>query len=261
MKKWIFVFIAILLVLAGFFYWKKLNSKPTGPDKVLSAIEAPTPTPRAWKQSTVANVDGVPMRISWTVVQPKKVELYSNLKEQKLSEEIYVNKSCSVLVNGGFYSEKNTHLGLFISNFEIISRFSQNALLNGFLSIDSADKILISADLPYSNSRIALQTGPLLMLDNKPLILAIGNDEPERRIVAGTIPDNKLIFMVFYRDSAEFEGPLLGQLPEIINLFKKQTGIDILDAINLDGGSASIFISNYDRLNELAHAGSYFCVK
>lgn len=164
-------------------------------------------------------------------------------------------------MNGGFYSKQNTHLGLFVSNFETISRFSQNSLLNGFLSIDSADKITISADLPSATPRLGLQSGPLITRNGESLNLSINNDEPNRRIAAGTTRDNKLIFLVFYRDSAEFEGPLLGKLPEIINLFKKQTGIDIVDAINLDGGSASVFVSNYDLLRELTMIGSYFCIK
>ncbi len=261
MKRWVFVTFIILLIFAGFFYWKKSTPKP--PDKVLSAIEAPTtmPTPQIWKQSTVLNIDDSMIRISWAVVEPKDVELYSNLKEQHLSEQIKVDKSCSVLVNGGFYSEENTHLGLFVSNFETISRFSQNALLNGFLSIDSADKITISADLPSATPRLGLQSGPLLMLDKEPLTLTIKNDEPKRRIVAGTTLNNNLIFLAFYRDQSIYEGPMLEKLPDIINLFEKQTGIEIIDAINMDGGSASIFISNYDRLNELVHVGSYFCVK
>jgi len=227
----------------------------------LSAVETPTPTPHIWKQSIVLTINKVGIRISWAIVNPQEVELYSNLKEQKLSEEIKVDKSCQVLVNGGFYSKEDTYLGLFVSNFTTISKAIQSATLNGFLTIDSADKLIISADLPNNSLRLGLQSGPILILNGKPLTLSIKNDEPNRRIVAGATSDDKLIFLVFYRDSSQFEGPLLEELPEMIKLFEKQTGIDILDAINLDGGSASIFISNYDRLNELAHVGNYFCIK
>ncbi|KKR71291.1 MAG: hypothetical protein UU14_C0031G0003 [Candidatus Roizmanbacteria bacterium GW2011_GWB1_40_7] len=263
MKKWFLALsIITLLIFAGVFYWKKPIFQPK-PNKVLSAVEAPTtaPTPHAWKQSTVINFDGVPIRISWAIVQPKDVKLYSNLKEQHLSEQIKVDKSCSVLVNGGFYSEENTHLGLFVSNFEVISKFSQSATRNGFLWIDSSDNVKIGADFPSTIPRLGLQSGPLLKLNREPLALAIKNDEPKRRIVAGVALDNNLIFLVFYRDSAEYEGPMLEKLPEIIDLFKKQTGIDIVDAVNLDGGSASVFVSNYDSLRELTIVGSYFCAK
>lgn len=262
MKKWVLILIIILLISAGVFYWK--SSLPAN-KKVLSATEVPTqspsPSPSVWPQSILLNIDNSPIRISWAIVDPKKVELYDNLKEQKMSEEIKANKSCSVFVNGGFYSENKTHLGLFIANFETLSKFSQNDTFNGFLSIDSTDKILISADKPGNNPRIALQTGPLLILDDQPLTLTINNDEPERRIIAGTTIDNKLIFLALYREKNDLEGPLLEKLPEIINLFKEQANIKIINAINLDGGSASVFISKYDLLRELNIVGSYFCAK
>ena len=263
MKKWFLALsIITLLIFAGFFYWKK-STPQTLPhsNNVLSANEAPTVTPAVWKQSIVINDAAVPIRISWAKVKPEEVKLYSNLKEQKLSEEIKVNKSCQILVNGGFYSEENTHLGLFVSNFEVISKFSQSATRNGFLWIDSSDNVKIGADFPSTIPRLGLQSGPLLKLNREPLALAIKNDEPKRRIVAGVALDNNLIFLVFYRDSAEYEGPMLEKLPEIIDLFKKQTGIDIVDAVNLDGGSASVFVSNYDSLRELTIVGSYFCAK
>lgn len=262
MKKWIIVFfIIIILISAGIFYWKK--SPPKSPDKVLSATQAltPTPTPRIWKQSDVLNIDGIPMRISWTIVQPKNVELYDNLKEQHLSEQIKVDKSCSVLVNGGFYSEDNKHLGLFVTNFEIISKTSQNATRNGFLWIDSSNKVIISSDPPNITPHLGLQSGPLLIFNKKPLVLSINNDSAERRIVAATTSDNQLYFLAVYRDGSEYQGPLLGTLPEIIDQFAKKNNIDLWDAINLDGGIHSIFISSYDRLVELAHVGSYFCIK
>lgn len=262
MKKWVFVFfIIIIIILAGGFYWKK--SIPQPPNKVLSAIEAPTtaPTPRIWRQSTVLNIDGVTIRISWAQVNPKEVELYSNLKEQKLFEEIRVNKNCQVLVSGGFYSEENTHLGFFVANFETISQPIQSALLNGFLWINSNETVVIDSNPPNIIPRLGLQSGPLLMQNKEPLTLSIKDDETNRRIIAATTNSNQLYFLAFYRDGEDLQGPMLGELPEIINLFKKQTGIDIVDAINLDGGSHSIFITNYDLLREQARVGSYFCIK
>lgn len=259
MRNWFFIAILITLFFAGFLYSKKTADK-IPPPEVLSAAKAPTITPSAWKQSTVIDVEGIPVRISWAIADPEQVKLFSNLKEQEISEEIKIDKSCSILVNGGFYSKENAHLGLFISNYEAISNPIQSALFNGFLWIES-DNASINSHLPDVNPRLALQSGPLLMQNGKPLLLDINNDEPNRRIVAAVTPDNKLIFLSAYYDGSKYQGPLLGQLPEIINLFKKQTGVDIVNAINLDGGSASVFISNYDRLNELTHIGSYFCVK
>lgn len=262
MKKWLLIFTLTLLISLGIFYWKRSTPKPTPVnDKVLSVNEIPTPSPSpaAWPQSTVLDVDSIPIRISWAIVNPNAVELYDNLKEQKLSEEIKVNKSCKILVNGGFYSENKTHLGLFVADFKTVSDSIQSALFNGFLWINADNKVLISADDPGNTPRLGLQSGPLLMLGNKTQLLAINNDEPARRIVAGITDSNQLIFLVFYRELSEYEGPMLGKLPEIIELFKQQTGLKITDAINLDGGSHSVFISNYDLLREQNIIGSYFC--
>jgi len=263
MKKWIFG-LSIILLLAGTFTFFTEKQKFTQKSNVLPAetsIATPIPSPVAIKQSIVIRINDIPIRIAWAKVNPQEIELYSNLKDQKLSEEIKVNKSCSVLVNGGFYSEENTHLGLFIANFETISETSQSTTRNGFLFIDSNEKLTISSAPPEITPKIALQSGPLLILNNEVLSLKINNDEPNRRVVAAKAFDNKLIFLAIYRDNSDFQGPMLGDLPEIINLFSEKTGINVVDAINLDGGIHSVFISNYIRLNELAHIGSYFCVK
>lgn len=263
MKKLIVLLIVIIVAITGFFYWKKSIFKPETPSNVLSETDTstPSPSPSVWPQSIIINIDNIPIRVSWTIIYPKNVELYSNLKEQKLSEEIKVNKSCKTLVSGGFYSKENKHLGLFISNFEEISEQIQSATLNGFMWINADNKIMIATDSPGAIPRLGLQSGPLLISDGKPLILAISNDEPERRIVAGITTDNMLIFMVFYREKSDFEGPLLGELPEVIQLFEKQTNIKIINAINLDGGGHSVFISNFDLLRESAIIGSYFCAR
>jgi uncharacterized protein YigE (DUF2233 family) len=261
MKKWIFGFIASLCLVGIILFLVKDQVKESNVLPAETSVVTPIPSPAAIRQSIVIRIDDIPIRIAWTMVNPEEVELYSNLKDQKLSEEIKVNKSCSVLVSGGFYSEENTHLGLFVTNFETISKTSQSATRNGFLLIDSNEKLTISSSPPEITPRIALQSGPLLLLNNEKLQLRISNDEPSRRIVAGITADNKLIFLVIYRADSEYQGIMLGKLPEIIDLFKRQTGMNIIDAINLDGGIHSVFISNYVRLNELAHIGSYFCVK
>lgn len=250
----------ILCICAGTIFFARSGDKDVRVLPAKTSLISPTLPPVTINQSIVLNIQDSPIRISWAIVSPKDVDFYSNLEERKLSEEIKVNKRCQILVNGGFYSKENTHLGLFIANFETISSTQTNSFLNGFLWIES-NNIFVRDNPPDINPRIAIQSGPLLMQEGKPLILAISNDEPNRRIVAAITADNKLIFLAVYHDRSEHQGPLLGKLPEILNQFKKQTGINIADAINMDGGSASVFISNYVRLNEFAHIGSYFCIK
>jgi uncharacterized protein YigE (DUF2233 family) len=264
MKKWLFRLVVIAgLIAAGVFFIQKSTIR-TQNINVLSETEEPTitpiVTPVAQKQSVVVDIDKTPIRISWAIANPEEVELYSNLVKQDLSEKIWVNEECLILVNGGFYSKENKHLGLFIANYDFLSKQIESSTYNGYLSIKSKD-VTISSEFIDDSPRIAIQSGPLLMQNSLPLTLKINNDEPERRIVAGTTLDNKLIFLAVYKDDSIYQGPLLGKLPEIVNLFNKKTGINIVNAINLDGGSASMFISQYERVNELTHVGSYFCTK
>lgn len=262
MKKILGFLGIICIVSVAVFFVKNQVKKETNILPAVSVVTStPIPSPTITiKQSIVLQVKETPIRISWTIVDPNKVELYSNLKNEQLSEQIKVDNSCQILVNGGFYSKENTHLGLFINNFSLVSQAIESSLLNGFLWIIN-DNILIGNNFPDTSPKIALQTGPLLFKDSKPLLLAINNDEPSRRIAAAKTSDNKLLFLAFYLDTAEYLGPLLGDLPEIINEFVKQTNFKITDAINLDGGKHSVFITDYERLNELEHIGSYFCIK
>lgn len=256
MKKLVFVIIALISSIS--FAALLVNDRKQTPTSI--SVPNTTPTSTIKKQSIIFDFKEIPIRISWATAQPEQVELYSNLQAKETSEKIKSERNCRTLVNGGFYSKTNTHLGLFVSNFEVLSNTLQSPLLNGFLSIKFKD-IVINSLKPNSDARIALQSGPLLVQNNKPLILSINNDQPDRRIVAATNYHNDLIFLAIYRYNSDFQGPLLQDLPQIIELFKKQTGISITDAINLDGGSASAFITAFEYISELSLIGSYFCAK
>lgn len=265
MKKWT-IFISIIIVgISAFFYFfpKKNNLNQSLTTSVLSKTDessnAPSPI-KLQEQSLVITIDKTPIRISWEFVNPEKIDIHSNLIDKKLSEEIWKDSNCKTLANGGFYTKENTHLGLFVENYYLITPKIESSTLNGFFWIDK-NVPNIEEDFLNALPRIAIQSGPILFLNGKPQILSINNDEPNRRIVAAITSDRQLIFLAFYRDGEIYQGPLLEEMPKIIDLFKKQINIDIIDAINLDGGSASFFVSKYERLNELKYVGSYFCEK
>lgn len=237
-----------------------MNDKKQTSIQNINALPENIPSPGVKKQSIKFDFEGNPIRISWAMSHPENVELYSNLKNKQASNEIKSEKNCKILINGGFYSTFNTHLGLVVNDYETISQPIQSALLNGFLSINSK-RAVINNLVPSENSRLTLQSGPLLTNNGKALLLAIRDDQPARRMAAGTTNNNDIIFLAVYKDGSEFEGPLLGQLPEIIDLFTKKTNINIIDTINLDGGSASAFLSDFENLQEFSQIGSYFCAK
>lgn len=258
MKKLVFIVIFAVCISGLFlFFVNNKNPLPTS-NSVPDNIPNPSLSPN--KQSVIINAEGVSMRVLWIKVDAQKLEFYSNLEAKQISNVIMSEKHCQALVNGGFYSKENTHLGLTVSNGHVISESFKDLLFNGYLWIVSGNSV-ISSSPPDFTPQIAIQSGPLLMYNNKPMTLAIRNDEPDRRIIAAITDKKELIFLAVYRDGSELLGPLLEELPKIIDSFTKETKIAIVNAINLDGGSASVFITKSESLPEIARIGSYFCEK
>ena len=168
---------------------------------------------------------------------------------------------CQLLVNGGFYTENNEPTGLFITDGETVEAFRSNTLFNGILSVNEFDTPRITRTVPSGVSRIAVQTGPVVFENGSPVNLSLVRDERSRRTVAMATGFNELVFAIFYEEKSVYKGPLLTDLPELVEAFGKATGLIIADAINLDGGSASTFISQNGKLTEISSVGSFFCLK
>jgi len=80
-------------------------------------------------------------------------------------------------------------------------------------------------------------------------------------VISAVTGDNKLIFMVIYDPKSVFLGPELVDLPQIVSLVSAENDLNIADAINLDGGSASAFKSRDFSLSEISPVGSFFCLQ
>jgi len=113
---------------------------------------------------------------------------------------------------------------------------------------------------PEGDHRIQLQSGPLLISAGRPERLRMKQDEATRRVFVAIDEEQRVIFGVVYHTEEVFKGPILSDLPEIINLFSQKTGIKLVSAMNLDGGSASVFADENIFLGELSNVGSFFCV-
>jgi hypothetical protein len=90
------------------------------------------------------------------------------------------------------------------------------------------------------------------MLDSKILRLKINRDEPRRRIVAALSEPNRLIFIAI-------TSALLAETPGVVQAIGQQIQQPLRAAINLDGGSASAFITAAAELPEYSYIGSFFC--
>lgn len=200
--------------------------------------------------------------INWfTVNDLSKINLYSNLKNRKNSLSLKEEQNCQQLFNGGFYDQNYNHLGLLVSDGKILSNAIFSDTFNSFFSLNENMNVKISKDKPSFPLKIALQTGPMLFENGKPLTLDIINDKYAKRAVMFLDGQSVLSFLVIYDAKTNLSGPPLANLPEILEIFESESGINIEVATNLDGGGALSFITDEIKIMERELIGSYFCVK
>jgi exopolysaccharide biosynthesis protein len=208
------------------------------------------------------NYSGIDYTINWFVLESSEtLSIHSNLINTARSTEAKENHSCKFLVNGGFYDQDNNHLGLLIENNELISKSISSETFNSFFVIDADLSVNILENEPELPVEIALQTGPMLIKDNQSINLELTSDKYARRVVVGLNGENEIVFIIIYDSKTKISGPLLSNLPDIIELFEEKSGIDVVSATNLDGGGASAFLTKEVSITENQIIGSYFCVK
>ena len=257
-----FLTIIVLFLIVVFLILTSVSRQKTYDNKGPSPQQKPiTVSPT---QTDERSTDSVPIEggltFNWIIVRdPKKVTLHSNLLEKLSSFEAKKKNSCLHLINAGFYTKEDKHVGLFISAGEKLSESKESQLFNGYFSITSDGKPSITRFPSFA--RLALQSGPILMEKKQPAVLKLENDNPARRIVLAITQEDNLVFLVIYNKKSVFDGPLLSQVPGLLKNLNKDTSLEIVDALNLDGGTASSFISGSVNLRELTRIGSYFCVK
>lgn len=215
-------------------------------------IGLPTPTPSVSpppKQVTEIHLDGKTYQVYWYKVQKaQSLMLKANFEERKSASELKEKNNCEFLVNGGFYSKDNKPIGWWTNEGRTLSQPQKNDLFNGFI-YGKNGKVMIEKSAA-ERVEWGLQSGPMLNSE-----LRIKNDELRRRIIAATTSDGQLIFLAITLKNSSFEGPYLKDLPDILKLLN----LNIAEAINLDGGTASAFLSLDIQLTEANPVGSFFC--
>lgn len=253
MKKIIILMLPVLVLLSSGVYLFSLSDEREPQSPVLGDSK-----PQASSDNTVAL--GEYEALWYQVEDVDRLVLGSNLKAKEAASGLFEDQACSFLINGGFYSPELEHLGLFLTEGETLSPVQENVLLNGFVSINSLGIPKIGV-LPDEELRLAMQTGPMLVANGEYKELTLTSDKYARRSIAMVTGSNELVFMIVYSGETRFSGPLLAETPELIRIFGQKTGLPIADAINLDGGKASAFITERVALTELSTIGSYFCME
>ena len=249
----------LILAIAAVFIFNQFTREESQEDVVESSGEVlGVPTP-----------NGVEIKINERnfeaqfVVAENAADIFllPNFEEKLTSKVLQEQSECSILVSGGYYAAEGYPTGLFISESKQLKRRVVSSLSNAVYSINDFETSRITRLTPQDPLRVALQNGPMLIENDGVLKLALKRDEEARRVVVGVTGKNETVFIVIYDPHSVFLGPKLEELPEALGLFEKNSLIDLADAMNLDGGTASSFISKDVSLRELSPIGSYFCIK
>lgn len=238
MKKLILFF---LLLLTG------CTSKPVSE----TVIPSPSPSPQLAQFGNY--------RYAWVKLDNlADLQLLPNYDAKVSSEELTQIYHCQVLVNGNFYDENDRPLGWLVSQGKTLSPAITSSLFNGYFSL-SGSMAAITPSVPPGSVDLGLQSGPLLILDSKPLLLKISNDQPRRRVIVALNNQSELIFLVLTGADSLFSGPLLADTPKLVASLGQAINQNLVAALNLDGGSASAFHTPEVHLNEYVYIGSFFC--
>jgi exopolysaccharide biosynthesis protein len=252
------IFLLFCIITIIFFMSRSHTTIDTSSPMVsLSAMtDPPTPLSKTQEQTIVYN--GTTYAYDFfTTIHPEKLLLIPNFTEKRSGDQIMTEHMCISGVNGGFYTPNNQPLGLFLSGGTTLQKQIMSTLVNGFISFGKT----ITIGSNPTNETYLLQTGPLLYANQIPLPLAIKNDTHDRRMIAITTTDNTVIFITLYIPDAVFQGPLLGDVPVLLQKIDTEHNFHIQDAINLDGGSASFFSTDSHTISELNLIGSLICLE
>ena len=223
-------------------------------------FQNPSPSAKQKRNTVALDHNGKEYSVNWFIASdPKKISLKSNLKDKSTSREIVQSNQCSSFISGGFYTKEDKHIGLFIEDKKEIQKFNNHSLFNGFVGISDSN-VEISNSVP-SNTKFALQSGPILIQSEQNMTLSLKNDEPARRMVISKSKSGEIIFSTFFGLDNPYKGPLLSELTTLVRNFQSVLGADITDSLNLDGGIHSAFYTEGELLSEISPIGSYFCVK
>lgn len=249
--------IVLVGIVAALFVLRKPAPITTEPP--LSPTPSLSPSPSPPPESLDIDKGDRTYRIAWLLVRnPSAITLIPNFTEKRTARSLIDNKECTEVINGGFYTQDNQPTGLFVAEGKTIRGNIPNTLFHGYVVVDQDNTASIASSPPEQTPRLALQTGPILVGDGKAMTIAIQGDEYARRVVVGITHKRGVVFLAVYDPENPGSGPKLADTPGI--LFTVAARLQLKDALNLDGGSASAFIRSDLSLEELTSVGSFFCI-
>lgn len=258
MKKLVLVFFSLAVI---FFIFRLPKQETPVQKEEIIVSETVTPTTTAANNSLDINFANNITRVSYfTIASSSALNLYPNFKEKLSADQARKMYTCRFLTSAGFYDKQNEPLGLFVSAGKTLQLNRPSNFFNGYFSLAFDNSFSVGRVPQDKQSRIALQSGPLLVEAGQPQVLKIIDDKPARRIVIGETKKGEIIFLVFFNKEEDLQGPNLADLPELLRKFSQLSGIELKSALNLDGGNASAFYNEEISLSELTSVGGFFCI-
>jgi exopolysaccharide biosynthesis protein len=245
----LFYFSPILVLVAiVYFYFKSDLPLPKSPKTQTLVSEAPA-------QKMVGRYAYVFSRLN----DLGRLKLVFN-KKNETGLALIEREGCQVAINGGFYDKMKQPLGLLVSEGKVISKEVESALFNGYVWLTSEGSFGITDQLPEVEFRLALQSGPLLYIAGVESELTTVDDKASRRSLLAYLSNGELVLLTVYDPDSVFSGPYLNKLPGVLTTIAVQENMTIVDALNLDGGSTSLYRDREHFLNEYRTVKSLFCV-
>ncbi len=136
-------------------------------------------------------------------------------------------------INANFFDAQGAPLGLIIQDGQLIHRLQHGGrLLTGVFYVAGQKPHIVHRDhFSKLDAECALQGGPLLIVDGKPMQIADPKEQSRRSGIALTNRGEVIIFATFLR----FPGAALEQIQQML----LDPMLDISAALNLDGGGSS----------------------
>lgn len=264
MKRMLFILV-IIGGLGGWWLWKQQQLS------FFTTTDLPSPTPTVldggWglaqnEASLLAlHMESGDFRLAWELI-PSTDEVVVGINPDLVysSRQLVEKYGCRILTSGAFYNSDNQPLGLLVNQGATLSAWRNNVLLHGVIG-QNKDGVVILRDMSNQIWLWAVQAGPIVWQDGQSITLSLTTDQEARRVVAGITEQGQLVLMVIVGKDSLYGGPLLTNVAEVLNEWQQITGIVLKSALNLDGGTASAFISPTFALRELKPIGSYICVR
>lgn len=251
MLKIIYTLAIISLICIGIIYLVKIYPK--------NLVQPLQPSPSEFVQNAafqkIDYQDKSYAVFAQKITHPQKLSLILNFSQQLTSDKIMSDNECNFLTNAGFYTPDYQPLGLLIIDGKQINPVSLSPLLTGFFTKHRNNTLTITSDPPIKEVEFTFQSGPLILPHSQ---LKIINDEPARRILIAHTGEYEWFLLAITQKDNFQSGPFLADLPAIF----AQIQLNIIQALNLDGGAASTFWQDQGiTLNELVPVGSFLCEK